>query len=363
MKDYLNFNALELAQDDQFLKWVKHPGQYPEIDLFWQTWREVHPEKEYEISEAMNLIQAISREGEFQGVEKLEVVVWEKLQRSIDQYEKPATDRVLYFTPFKIAASLLIMAALSAGVWWILKSSSNTKQSPIAETNFIKEINNGSQPKTIVLGDGTIIHLEPRSSLFYPEVFADGYREVKLNGEAFFDVARDPQKPFVVHAGQLVTKVLGTSFTIRAFQDEKKVLVKVRSGKVSVSKEPDGKNRGSLGNDPMNGVLLSPNQQVIYALDDARLVKSLVENPILLNPSPNQRFEFKNTPLSEVFTILEEAYGIEILYDKEVMADCALNASLINMSLFDKMRLICKGANAQYEILDSHIVITGKGCK
>jgi len=64
-----------------------------------------------------------------------------------------------------------------------------------------------------------------------------------------------------------------------------------------------------------------------------------------------------------VFSRLEKAYGVDIVYDEEALSSCYLNASLDSLSFHDKLRLISKGINATYEILDGHVIISGDGCR
>ena len=105
-----------------------------------------------------------------------------------------------------------------------------------------------------------------------------------------------------------------------------------------------------------------PNQQVVYERIPMKMTKSLVENPTVLIPLAKQSFEFEDAPIKEVFTAIEEAYGVEIVFDEEALSSCYLNASLDDVPLYDKLKLICRGINTTYEIMDSHIIIYGKGC-
>lgn len=361
MKEYFKFSASDFAQDDEFLCWVKFPGRSPEIDKFWETWVSQHPEKVEEVDEARRMILAIVQEGQFSNIKK-QREVWEKLQDSIGDLPK-AKHTEFWNKSYSIAAAILLLIIAGSILWLSRTFTSQEKVMAFKNPSVTKEINEGNTPKTVLLKDGTSILLQPQSTVEYSSVFNFELREVKLTGEAFFDVARDPNKPFLVYTDKLVTKVLGTSFTIRAYQNEGNIQVQVKTGKVSVFTESDVIANQSKGNAHLEGVLLTPNQQVIFSRQEVSMIKSLVENPSLLSSSSTQSFEFKDTPLHDVFDALEKGYGIEIIYDEETMKDCALNASLNDMSLYDKLRLICKGVNAQYEILDSHIVITGQGCK
>ena len=94
------------------------------------------------------------------------------------------------------------------------------------------------------------------------------------------------------------------------------------------------------------------------------MVKTLVEKPeIILAKEDVPHFTFEDTPVTEVFQAIEKAYGIDILYDAEIMKDCPLTATLENQPLNEKLMVICKAVEANYEILDGQIVIHSTGCK
>lgn len=364
MKKYLTYKAIDFTHDDHFLKWVKYPGQSRQRDRFWLEWTSRHPEKALDVDEAKRMILAVIEERQYIPSENKQHEIWSRLQQSLKEEEVSVGKISFWPNTYRIAATVLLLITALASIWWFTKKDGKINTEIVTiENDLVKEFNNGNQPKAIVLGDGSSIILKPRSSLEFPRVFDSNYREVRITGEGFFEVAKDAKRPFLVHADKLITKVLGTSFIIRAFDNEKNVFVQVKTGKVSVYTESDAIANKSKGNTQLEGVLLTPNQQVVFSRKESRMVKSLVDNPSLLGPSSEQNFEFNDTHIDQVFSTLEQAYGIHIIYDEDVMGNCALNASLGDMPLYDKLRLICKGLNARYEILDSHIVITGKGCK
>ena len=207
--------------------------------------------------------------------------------------------------------------------------------------------------------DGSKVLLEPNSRLSYNPTFEGELREVYLSGEAFFDVKKNPKKPFFVYANSLVTKVLGTIFSVKAYAKDKQVFVKVKTGKVSVYQ-----NKLNSNNDPeINGIVLTPNQQVIFGKSEEKFIKSLVEKPIILLTSQELiNFSFKNVPIEQIFLALEKAYGVDIIYDKESMLACRLTTSLTTETLFEKLDIICDGVEATYKVVDAQIIITSNGC-
>ena len=116
--------------------------------------------------------------------------------------------------------------------------------------------------RQIVLSDGTRVWLNAGSRLTYPSAFPADHREVKLEGEAFFDVAKSSKAPFSVHAGKITIGVLGTSFNVKAYNGDKDIETTLITGKVQVT----------LDNEPEKPILLSPHEKltVVNDTDDVR---------------------------------------------------------------------------------------------
>src|SRR5688572_8121606 len=119
-------------------------------------------------------------------------------------------------------------------------------------------INDKNISQRILLPDGSNVTLEPQSSIkFLSDFNKPVAREIYLDGEGFFEVARNEQRPFLVHANKITTKVLGTSFIVKAFPQDKNVTVVVKTGKVSVYATEDKVNA-------KREIILTPNQQIVF---------------------------------------------------------------------------------------------------
>jgi transmembrane sensor len=189
-------------------------------------------------------------------------------------------------------------------------------------------------------------------------VFAANKREVYLTGEAFFEVTKNPKRPFYVHASELITRVLGTSFSVMAFNGDKQFRVVVNTGKVAVYRNSVPEAEASK-----EGVLVTPNQQAVFYRKEEKMVKNALPKPTLLSREISQKiFNFNQTPFSKVISTLNEAYGINIDYNKN-LSNCLLTASLTDQPLYEKLDLICKAVEAKYDIIDGEIDIDGKGCQ
>ena len=110
-------------------------------------------------------------------------------------------------------------------------------------------------------------------------------------------------------------------------------------------------------------MVLTPNQQGIFEKDVETLTRTLVEKPVILLTSQElEHFSFRDTPIEQIFSALEKAYGVHIIYDKELMSACRLTTSLTNENLFEKLNIICGGIEATYKVVDAQVIITSNGC-
>jgi transmembrane sensor len=367
MQNYRNFLPEELAADPSFRAWVLYHDDLE--SAVWAEWLEQNPDKQDLIDKATHLLQ-ITDEA-FNRISDEEVAnEMYRLSHAIGEKTAKKSFVWLRFKPnwYHFAASVIML--LFAG-WWVNKQTTSQQQSDqykailsqISEP-LLEEKNTTDKARLVVLQDGSSILLQPHSRITYPQTFAANKREVFLSGEAFFEVAKNPNKPFYVYARTLATKVLGTSFKVSAFDGDKEVKVVVKTGKVSVFPMTKEALETQQADEKLVGMVLTPNQQITYAAKELRLTRSLVPKPEMLElPIQRQSFEFKGTPIQEVFATLEKSYGVKIVFDAEVMQHCYLTASLADEPLFEKINLICKTLGAGYEQLDASIIISSKGCE
>ncbi|KAB5491441.1 FecR family protein [Flagellimonas hadalis] len=130
-------------------------------------------------------------------------------------------------TMLRIAASISILIALGITSLLLL---------PQKQVELITVVSNLGEKKEVTLPDSSLVTLNAGSSFTYPESFNGNTREVQLNGEAFFKVTHDPQKPFLVTASKLSTRVLGTSFNIKAYDDGPEIKISLATGSIQISK-------------------------------------------------------------------------------------------------------------------------------
>lgn len=252
----------------------------------------------------------------------------------------------------RVAALLLIGMTLAFFFYyqkkqeWLMKSAVSVQEKPSA----------ASMPSIIYLADGSIVKLTAGSRLQYPDVFTGTSREVTLVGEAFFEVAPDAEKPFIIHSGDLITKVLGTSFSIRAYENSDSTEVAVVTGKVSVFVADSSKVKGEM-------LVLEPNQKAVYSRKRESFVqteekKQTVRNDLVTRPN----LVFNETSLGEIIKVMNKYYGIQIILENEKMSNCLITAALTNEPVELSLKIITKAIGAAYEIKGEKIILKGKGC-
>ncbi|WP_025762969.1 FecR family protein [Dyadobacter tibetensis] len=350
MDRFANFTLRDFIQDEDFIQWVKYPTA--ERNAFWEAVRVAHPQQSPVIDRAILLVEGLATF--YPDVPETEVD--KGRQQVLSQLHaspvSPIPSRLIYMA---LAASIVLFL----GIWWQGQDRTIPLQDQITRLYHGRNVilNEGTAPKTVTLPEGSKVILSANSRINY-EINKKGQRQVSLEGEAIFDVTKNPNQPFLVYANGLITKVIGTRFKVSAYNDGAEVKVEVNSGRVKVYSSERSK-----GDPESDGIILTPNQSVIYRKKDMSLTRQLVERPqILITPDLPGNFTYTDTPISEVFEGLEKAYGIKVHYDPEVFKNCRLNMALTDESLYEKLELIGKIVEGRYNILDGQVYFIGAGC-
>ena len=361
--DYTTFNVEDFASNESFISWVKEND--PEAVKFWTAFISSHPEVLAKIEKARALVINLERAEQTNHDTNQIDSIWKKIQNRIEVESLISPRNKRSPLKYSLVPVLFLLVAFSS-VWYAYRKQDEDNSDIYSYQNsipdYIEQINEAGSPIKIQLNDGSVVNLESKSRLKYKRTYEnDSTRDVYLLGEAFFDVSKDPYKPFIVHSNEVVTEVLGTSFSVKAHENEKNIVVAVRTGKVSVyafEKSPT-----SLNSKTKTGVILLPNQEVSYEREEHSFDRKLIDTPRIVTPLVDKNnFTFENTPIERVFEILETAYGIEILFNEEIMRNCFITAPLGSEPLFEKLKIICQTIGAHYEIIDAKVIISSSGC-
>jgi len=357
----------DLLFSRSFRNWVLHKNS-PEAE-FWENWVAQNPDKIELVNRAKSIVYAVQLNFSPLGEEAIQGEINNVLQRLKDrpvEMDEPVAERRSSRWVLRLVAAVFILF-LSLYLFRLNSPSKSYYKygllTPEMKKNPVVQTNHSDTAELILLPDGSKVHLKGGSTLTYAQGFsAGGTREVYLDGEAFFEIKRDLSKPFLVLTRSIVTKVLGTSFLVKAYSSDKKAEVSVRTGKVSVFKTDNFKDSASKGNEQA-GILVTPNQDVVYDLDNNEMHKTLTGKPALIIEPQQSTFAFDATPVNQVFKVMQDAYGIPIVYENEVISTCSFSATLTEGSFYEKLDVICKAINASYEMVDGNIIILSSGCK
>jgi ferric-dicitrate binding protein FerR (iron transport regulator) len=245
--------------------------------------------------------------------------------------------RVVRFQQWWLAAAAAV--AVLVATWWWLQPSNAAQAVQLAATE---------QALNDTLSDGTVVALNRQSGL--TATFSGRERRVKMRGEAYFDVAHDASKPFVIEARELEIRVLGTAFNVDNLSDDNTVRVQVTRGKVQLRS-------GS------QQVLLTAGQQATFDRRTGQISAiSTLDNPTVATWRDG-RFNFEDTPLSEVVAQLEQAYGVRIVLKNNVLEKCRVQSRYKNDEPLERiLELLCDTFSLTYEQRDGVYYLDGPGC-
>jgi hypothetical protein len=295
---------------------------------------------------------------------------WIKIEEKENQSSSIQDSKIKFFRKYFLsaAAAALIFGLVSV---WFYKTNLSPESKVVTYKELIDEnseglveqTNNSDKPQIITLSDGSSVLLQPNSKLSYPKIFTGNERKVYLSGEGFFEISKNPKKPFFVYANEIVTKVVGTSFRVKAYSDQPDVEVLVRTGKVRV------KSNDLVSKSDQEEVVLLPNQALRFLRSDLSFNKitNITQDETLVRSVGNIEqlsFEFTDIPVSQIFETIEQAYLVNIDYPKGKLKDCHLTTSLSDQPLTEKLRIVCNsiGNNTNFEMNGNQIVITSEGC-
>lgn len=286
---------------------------------------------------------------------EIEKRMWRAIQKKV----RPTLSKnpIRFVWMLGVAASLILVFVWFNQSQISLKINQESSATEIEQVGI--EIKNTTQVEQETrLEDGTVVLLKKNSSIIYDKAYNQTKREVYLKGEAFFKVKRDVSKPFIVRTGELVTEVLGTSFRIKHHEKANTIEVAVTTGKVSVYAEKSNRQ------DERNGVILTPNQRVVFDVASKNIVPSIVEIPvpIMTNATQPPHLVFQEASLQTVLNTLSQLYGIEFVIANPKAKECQITADLNGLSMFTQLELVCKSIDATYEKRGTVIFINGDGC-
>lgn len=315
--------ALSETEEIELTKWIV--GQPANSELFEQLSDEKY------ITQSIDQVRRIDAEKAFERVK----------QRIGNPKKKTTVIRSLYIKIGSIAASVILIA-----IMFINREGIADLLHPIHYRGVTTMI---GERKLVSLADGTKVWLGPASRLNYPDRFKGKTRDIQLTGEAFLEVAKDHEHPFKVHTGQITTTVLGTSFDLKAYADEKEISVILLTGKVSFS---DGKQQ----------TIIVPNQRAIFRKTDHTILKQAYPDARNMLARRDGNLQYNNVPVSEIIADLRRNYNMNIVVEGNT-GNCDFFGRLNNgEDAGTFIRKLCMVIGANLTIKDNTYIISGGSC-
>lgn len=346
--------------DTAFQNWVFHPDAAS--CAYWERFLDDHPEKRPQIEEARLLLIHLTREVPTIGEDLVETN-WSAISAKIDNDSDSLRartvpirssvgfrDRDIYtgYIPWyrrQGYRTLVILAIVFVGAW--ILGPKDLEQGTFPEqvsqmTYEVREAPPGLKT-SFRLADGSHVTLNSGSKLSYLKEFAPDKRELFLEGEAYFEVAKDSLRPFVVHTDRISTKALGTSFNIKAFPHENQAISLI-TGSVMVE----------LQGDETPGLLLTPGKGVVMDAESGAVRETPFEASYVLAWT-QKTIHFEDTPISEVIRTLENWYGINISVKSKPSPLMKVSGVFRNQSIEGVLEGLSYSARFEYTIEQNQI--------
>ncbi|WP_421826456.1 FecR family protein [Larkinella sp.] len=284
------------------------------------------------------------------------------IQNQLNQAEKPVAKTFSLGWLTGLAASI----ALLIGFYFIYTYSGRQHRSvsaPAALANqapgkkqppLIHFVNHEARPVKHQLPDHSSVWMHPGASIAYPETFGADQRLVTFAGEGFFDVRKDPARPFRIQSGEMQIKVLGTSFNVKAPATHPVFQISVVTGRVQVS-APDRQQNEQQ-------VILKPQQQATFETASKRLVSSAIPVKARKPIYEPVTITFADTPLDQVVKKLEKRFAVQIRLANPKAASCLFSADFENQPLPLILEMLCTALEATYTMNGNVILLDSPPC-
>ena len=265
-------------------------------------------------------------------------------ERFKNNIKKRKSSKIIY-----AAVSLVVLFAL---IWNFqpIENRDNILPQEISKTNSNKEsqevsfVTERGDKKEVFLPDGSKITLNVDSELTYPKEFNNSIREVTLVGEAFFDIKRNVNKPFIVNANNIKIKVLGTSFNVKSYDTDKKMETTLVTGKVELIKDKE------------TPIILAPSQKAVFHKKKNTIKIEEVNASDVIAWKKGKLF-FDKTPLQEVVVDLERKYNVSINIKSQKLLNYEYTGTFDNLNIDEVLKMLTISSPIKYNIKGEKIIL------
>lgn len=322
--------------DDLIAKVLAGEASREEIDVL-EGWLDESPENKTYYEETKKLFSSIDSFKEKHKVDTLKA--WDKLNARISEHEPKVIPLFRRRPVVRAAASILLIAALALIVNYVFDNN-------VPEPVIVSASKTTLEQK---LPDGSNVFLNKNSELAYV-VNKNNVREVKLKGEAYFEVVHNEEAPFEIVIDEVIIKDIGTAFNVKALPESNTVEVWVESGEVHFYTTSS------------KGIYLVKGEKATYDKTTRQFAKSIpdpVENTISYK---SRVFHFNGSPLNQVLAQVNAVYGSNIRLTDEKLGSCRLSVVFNNEELDELVSIIAETLDLEVQHAQDTIVLKGQPC-
>lgn len=238
----------------------------------------------------------------------------------------------------RVAAMFILPVLTAVGVYYYM-SRNQSSASPL-----IVSVERG-QKANITLPDGSKVWLNSQSKLTYSPSFNIKTRELRLDGEAYFEVAPNPNKPFIVNTNDMSVRALGTAFGIKAYSDDNQISSILMHGKIKVT-TPDGE------------AVLLPNDRIIYDKTTHKKALSSVTNATDFTGWIHNELRFENESLGDIARTIQRIYNVEVVFASVRLKNQRYTGTINNNSLESVLNIISLTSPVSFQINNQQVTLS-----
>lgn len=311
--------------------------------------------KQASTEEIQVLIQWLKSEGSFQDWAdeewnaaasemdtKLQRKLFGEIKEKISQIdrtclpEKENRPRKFYLWSARVASVILLLLMTGLSVYYYTMSQ-------MIMPDMIVSVEKG-QKANVVLPDGSKVWVNSDSRLSYGSRFNQKERVLSLEGEAYFEVTPDKDRPFIVETDELAVRALGTSFNVKSYEEEKDASTVLMTGKVEVTSDYDR-------------LVLNPNERIVFNKQTGHMEKSTVENTGDYINWKYNALTFNGETFENIVHTLERYYNTRIVFESETLKKYRFTGTPGNTSLESILQILSLTSPLSYEVRDSMIIL------
>jgi len=346
-----HYRIEDFITDESFINY--HFRVNTDDQTYWENWIIAHPANRELVEEARKMLGDLSLTLSDDEFKKELARINKAIRYEKPQFirNKPAIARLLNWenaAQVKDKRKKYLMWLAPAILIFLVGSYFFLKHVAVQPEHMSEKYNESAKSIDFTLSDGTIVTLAPHGVFRYPQSFGNKDREVYLDGEAQFHVARDEAHPFKVYSGDVITTVLGTVFNIKKQHDGSVVLVELIKGKLKVNV---ANNPGS----PTQSIILNPDERAVYERLNQKLYKEKWQSQNIL-PLQSRNLVFRQNNFEEVARQLKAVFGI-IVINQSNKKNWRFTGEFKDTSVIDIVESICIVEKLKYEVLGDTILI------